>query len=567
MPPSTLHARIRQRRLLVDTVLLGVAGAVAAQAFTWLVHGSSWLFLHLLAGYTPPGLPNEGGGAEVIGPHGFWLVPVAAALGGLIVGLITQWLAPEAEGHGTDTVVWAFHRADGALRGRVPAVKLIASAITIGSGGSAGREGPIALVTAGVGSWWATFTGRTDRDRRLLLLVGAAAGLSAIFRSPVGTALMAIEVLYGDMDFEADALPFTALGAIVAYAVNGLVAGWDPLFRVPPGVGRLLPPLEYGWYIVLGVLAGVAAAMLPWLFYRTRDLFRAMKVPMAVKPAIGAGLAGVLAIALPQVIAGGYGWVQMAIDGKLALGALFLLAGAKWVATSLTVGSGGSGGIFAPSLYVGAMLGGGVAALAHQPPAPFVIVGMAAVFAGSAHVPIATLMMVTEMTGGYTLLVPAALAVILSYLVQVRLVDSMTHRSLYEAQVPTRADSPAHHSQHLEIALKLLREKKPETFEGSLGNVGELDLVSLLRAGVPVELPGDRRLVVGVLRESSPVVGTTVGESGRKLDGGDTTIIAILRGEHMLVPTGATVLEAGDRLVLVARADALATLRNNVERW
>lgn len=556
--------RARQRRLILDALLLGVVGAVGAQLFMLALRWSTRLFLVDVAGYQPPGLPSEGGALrEVIGFHGLWLIPVVTTLGGLVVGLLIEGYAPEAEGHGTDAVVRAFHRADGVIRPRVPPIKLVASAITIGSGGSAGREGPIALVAAGVGSWYATITGREGRDRRLLMLTGMAAGLSAMFRSPIGTALMAIEVLYADMEFEAGALLYALLASIVAYALNGFFDGWEPLFRLPGPIGRLPSALDYGWYVALGVLAGVTATLVPLVFYRVRDLFRATGIPPVLRPAAGGLAVGLLALVVPEVLGGGYGWVQLAIDGRLALGTMLLLVAAKWVATSLSVGSGGSGGVFAPSLYVGAMLGGAWASVVHAPPAPFIIVGMAAVFAGAAHVPIATLMMVTEMTGGYTLLVPAAMAVIISYLVQRRLSERLRYRSLYEAQVASRADSPAHHSHHLEIAMRILREHQPQ----DLTSIGEIDLVALLRSGIPVELAGDRRLVVGVLRPDSPYVGTTVATSGRQLDGGDANIIAILRGEHMTVPNASMHLEAGDRLILVTTAAGVERLRRDVAPW
>ena len=557
-------ARARQRRLIIDAILLGVVGAVATQVFLFALRWATRLFVNDFAGYLAPGLPSEGGALrEVIGYHGLWLIPVATTLGGLIVGLIIERYAPEAEGHGTDAVVRAFHRTDGVIRPRVPPIKLFASAITIGSGGSAGREGPTALIAAGVGSWYATITKRDGRDRRLLMLAGMAAGLSAMFRSPIGTALMAIEVLYADMEFEAGALLYALLASIVAYAINGFVDGWEPLFQVPAPIGRLPSALDYGWYVALGVLAGITATLVPVVFYRIRDLFRVSRIPPALRPAAGGLAMGLLGMAVPQVIGGGYGWVQMAIDGRLALGTMLLLVGAKWLATSLSVGSGGSGGVFAPSLYVGAMLGGAWAAFVHAPPAPFIIVGMAAVFSGAAHVPIATLMMVTEMTGGYTLLVPAALAVVISYLVQRRLSEGLRYRSLYEAQVESRADSPAHHSHHLEIALRILREHQPQ----DVTSVGEIDLVSLLRSGIPVELAGDRRLVVGVLQPDSPYVGTTVAVSGRQLGGGDANIIAILRGEHMTVPNAKMRFEAGDRLILVVSAAHLDEVRRALAPW
>jgi CIC family chloride channel protein len=552
----------RQQRLIVDAALLGVAGAAAAQVFTYLLRGASWLFQELLAGYRPPGLPDEGGVLrEVVGSHGLWLVPLVVALGGLIVGFLVQRLAPETEGHGTDTVVQAFHRADGALRARVTPIKLLGSAITIGSGGSAGREGPIALAAAGVGSWYATATGRTGAERRLLLLVGMAAGIAAIFRSPVGAALFAIEVLYADMEFESGALLMAVLASVVAYALNGFFVGWRPLFRVP-GHLTLSQPLDNGWYLALGVGAGVVAAVMPVVFYGTRDAFHWLKIPPEAKPALGGLLMGALALVVPQVIGGGYGWMQEAIDGRLAAGTLLALVFAKPVAMSLTISSGGSGGVFAPTLFVGAMLGGLLASLTHLPAAPFVIVGTAAVFAGAARVPVASLMMVTEMTGGYTLLVPAALAVMVSYLVQRRLSARFKSQSLYDAQVATRADSPAHHSEHLKIALRILKERRVL----NPTEVGQLDLLSLLRIGIPVELPGDRRLVIGVLRPDSPFGRKPLGPDGGKLDD-NTQIFTIIRGEHMMVPRPDTVLEAGDRLILLTTKAGLDGLKKHVDKW
>ena len=300
------------------------------------------------------------------------------------------------------------------IRARVPFIKMAASAITIGSGGSAGREGPTALISAGIGSIYAKNRGRSEDETRLLTLVGMAAGLSAIFRSPIGTAIFAIEVLYGEMEFEAGALVYTMLGSIVAYAVNGFFVGFQPLFEVP---SNLAAPgaADYGWYAVLGVACGVVATILPMVFYGIRDLFHLIPCPPHIKPAIGGLGVGLAALALPQLLGGGYGWIQAAIDGRIATTLLLFLAFGKILTFGLTIGSGGSGGVFAPSLFTGAMVGGFLGQMFHQPPAAFAAVGMAAVFGGAARVPIATLLMVTEMTGGYHLLVAAGLAVILEF--------------------------------------------------------------------------------------------------------------------------------------------------------
>lgn len=555
-----IHGPSRQQRLLVDTILLGIIGVAAAQLFNGLLGAARNLFLSGLAGYTPPGLPSEGGSSlEIIGRHGLWLLPLATTLGGLIVGVLVEWLAPEAEGHGTDAVVRAFHQSGGKLRGRVAPVKLVASAITIGSGGAAGREGPIALVAAAVGSGYATLTGRDDADRRILMLTGAAAGLSAIFRSPIGAAFFVVEVLYADMEFESSALLYATLGAIVAYAVNGLVVGWGALFVVPTVTG-LRSPYGYFWYGLLGLVAGLFGVAMPVVFYRTRDAFRRLPLPGWIKPAIGGLLTGIVILAFPQVIAGGYGWIQRAIDGTLTLGTMLAIAFAEIIALSFTVASGGSGGVFAPSLFVGAMLGGACASLGGQPTAPFVVVGMAAVFAGAAHVPIATMFMVTEMTGGYTLLVPAALAVMVSYLVQTRLARRLPIRSIYEAQVRSRAESPAHHGRLLGVALQILREHNVR----ALPDLGELNLLDLLRTGLPVDIGDGLRIFTGVLRPTSPFVGTTLATSGRALAGPKTNIIGILRGRETITPGPETVLTAGDRLVLVADADSVEAVRTQL---
>jgi len=541
-----------ERRLILDTVLLGVVGALSAQLFIWMLGTAQSLLLTGITGYEPPTLPIEGGILrESLGPHGLWLIPLATTLGGLLSGILIYSFASEAEGHGTDTAVKAFHRAAGYLRARVPPLKMLASAITIGSGGAAGREGPTALISAGVGSLYGTLGDRSDKERRLLVLIGMAAGLSAVFRSPIGTAIFAIEVLYSDMEFDAGALLYTMLGAVVAYAVNGLFVGYEPLFQVPADLG-ITGFSEYFWYVVLGIVAGAVGTLLPAVFYRVRDLFVALPLRPHVKPAIGGLGLGLLALWLPQVLGGGYGWIQNAIDGALPLKLLVLLTFAKIVALSLTVSSGGSGGVFAPTLYIGAMLGGALAALLHLPPAPLVIVGMAAVFSGAARVPVATLLMVAEMTGGYQLLVPAALSVVLSYLTQVALSQSLKYRSLYEAQVPGRADSPAHRMEHLHSALRLLGEQ-PGTLPSGFGNE---QLRGLLASGIPVTLPDGKQLLLGVIPKGSSFEGLTFpAEFPPDLEG-QVEILAAFREGKTYLPHEDFRLRDGDQMLVVVAKGA-----------
>ena len=544
--------RESEPRLVAETVVLGVVGALAAQLFTGALRLCEHFFLTWLAGYHPPGLPQDGGTLkQVIGPHGLWLVPLATTLGGLLSGFLVYTWAPEAEGHGTDTVVKAFHRASGFIRARVAPLKLVASAITIGSGGSAGREGPTALIGAGLGSIYATLRHLTDEEREILLLAGMAAGLSAIFRSPIGAAFFAIEVLYSSMEFEARGLLYTMLASVVAYAVNGLFVGWQPLFYFPTAPANIRA-LDYGWLGVLGIAGGLVATLLPVVFYRVRDLFRALPLPAALNPAIGGLGVGLIALKFPHVLGGGYGWIQEAIDGRLALKLLLVLLFLKIVAFALTVSSGGSGGVFAPTLFVGAMLGGSVASVAHLPTAMFVVLGMMTVFGAAARVPIASLLMVTEMTGGYRLLAPAAFAVLLSYLVQTQLSAHLKYTSLYEAQVPGRAQSPARYVENVQLALQLLSTRPIP----NAAAIGHLDLVNLLDSGLPVKMPGRKELSVGVLRPESSFVGKTVQACYEAAAGASLEVIAILRNGEVLLPQGDTVLQENDRLLIIGSSKA-----------
>ncbi len=544
----------KQQKLLIDSVIMGVVGALAAQLFLALLAVSKRLLLGGLGGYHMPELLSEGGISHPgVGPHGLWLVPLATTVGGLLTGFLVYGFAPEAEGHGTDAVVNAFHNLAGVIRARVPVVKMLASAITIGSGGSAGREGPIALISAGVASVYARRMGRSPAETRRLLLAGMAAGLSAIFRSPIGTAIFAVEVLYSEGEFEAGALIFTLLACIVAYAINGLFVGFQPLFSVP---ASLTAPgaRAYGWYVLLGIFSGLVATVLPMALYGMRDLFHRISCPPFYKPAIGGLAVGLVALAAPQLLGGGYAWIQSAIDGRLALFTLLFLGFGKILTFSLTIGSGGSGGVFAPSLYTGAMLGGFLSVLLHQPPAAFAVVGMAAVFGAAARVPIATLLMAMHMTGGYQFLVPAGLAVVFSSIVQAVVSAPLRYRSLYERQVPTRADSPAHYVDQVRRALELLRTHAI----ASLPEARSLELLSLLESGVPLSFGDGKRLRIGVLRPESPCAGTAVDSGCLRGKSGDFELVLIRRGGRTLWPRPETQLQGGDQIVAVASDDEWA---------
>jgi CIC family chloride channel protein len=429
-------------RWLVLSIVVGAVSGLGAILFDLLYRASQAIFLEGIGTFRPPGSGVEGGAA--LGPIVPWLLPVSLVAGALISGILVFGLAPEAEGHGTDAVIRSFHHQRGAIRRRVPLVKAVASAVTIGSGGSAGREGPIAQIGAGFGSFVADLLKLPHRDRRVLMLAGVAGGVGSIFRAPLGAALFAAEVLYRRPDFEYEALLPGLISSITGYAIYSSYAGWGLLFDTP----RISfhEPRELAGYALLGLFCALVGNVYPRIFYGFRDrVFRRLPLPRWLAPAAGALALGLIAVAFPPALGMGYGYVQQAIDGGHAIAFLLLFAAVKIVATSLTISSGGSGGVFGPSLVIGGALGAafGQAAVLYAPaiappPAACVLVGMGGFFAGVAKVPLASVIMVMEMTGSYGLLVPSLLVATIAYL----LVPPRTQ--LYENQVDSRADSPAH---------------------------------------------------------------------------------------------------------------------------
>jgi len=428
----------------VFSIIIGVVAGLGSSVFYYMLEGSGRFFLNYLCGYYPPLPEGESNGAVIttsISPN--WILGLMPAIGGLIAGVIIYKWAPEAAGHGTDAVIDSFHRLRGIIRKRVPIVKTIASAITIGSGGSAGREGPVAQIGAGFGSYMASILRLSDHDRRIMVIAGAGGGIGSMFRAPLGGALFATEVLYREPEFEFEGIIPAIISSIVAYSVFSSFFGWGVLFDTPVYLFR--HPMELLFYAILAIFCVILGAFYVKVFYGVKEkIFDKLPVKNYLKPAIGGVVVGGIAMFYPQVLAMGYGWVQLAIYGKMAIGLMFILAIGKVFATSFTISSGGSGGVFAPALFIGAMLGGAFGQTAHlvfpdiiSQPTAFVLVGMGAFFAGVANVPISSLIMVCEMTGSYGLLVPLMLSSSTAYLFSRKW-------NLYEKQVSCRVDSPAH---------------------------------------------------------------------------------------------------------------------------
>jgi len=450
-----IRRRIRSasylRKWVVLGALIGVIGGLGAIAFTWALDVATHLFLGVLAGYTPPSPAGEGG-APVTDAVRPWALPFVVALGGLISGIIVFRWAPEAEGHGTDAAIAAFHHHPRGIRARVPLIKLVASAATIGSGGSAGREGPTAQISAGFGSFLGRVLDLDSRDARIAVAVGIAAGIGAIFRAPLGGAILGAELLYRD-DVESDALVPSFIGTIVAYTIFGAVDGFSPIFGTQARFG-FSNPAELGWYALIGIVCGLVGLLYITGFYGLTHRFgrwqqvRGWHVPRAIKPAIAGFLVGCIGLVIPGVLGTGYGFVQVGLSREALLGLplwmVLALPFAKILATSLSIGSGGSGGIFGPGMVIGGLLGAGIGRLLEPiapaipvDPAPFVIVAMMALFGSVAHAPLAVMLMVAEMTGNLSMLAPAMVAVGLATFV-------VGQKSIYSSQLATRADSPAH---------------------------------------------------------------------------------------------------------------------------
>ena len=374
LPEFLLLTRKRsslQIRLLGSSALVGVVAGLGAVVFSVACQVVVRYSLDGIAGYRSDGPAGEARVAwlpESIQPFRPWLIPLSAGIGGLVSGLLVFKFAPEAEGHGTDSVIAAYHFHHGDIRARVPLIKLIASAITIGTGGSGGREGPIAQIGAGFGSVYACLLRFSPTERRILLAAGMGAGIAAIFRAPLAGALFASEVLYSSPEFEPEVIIPAGIASVIAYSTFGLFFGWGELFKTPPlefnSAGQLVA------YFVLAVLMALLAMIYTRTFYWFIYLFGQLRTSRWLKPAIGATLSGLVGVALfyvfgqnphaLSVLSFGYGILQAGFTDFDSLSASLLLAIAlgKIVTTSLTIGSGGSGGVFGPSMVIGGCAGG-----------------------------------------------------------------------------------------------------------------------------------------------------------------------------------------------------------------
>jgi H+/Cl- antiporter ClcA/CBS domain-containing protein len=550
------------RKWLLLGGLLGVVAGLGAVVFYAALSFATHVFLGLIVGYKVPTPLAEG---AVFGSSHYgraWLLPLVVALGGLLSGIIVFSLAPEAEGHGTDAAISTVHHNPRGARARTVLVKIVASALTIGSGGSGGREGPTAQISAGFGSLLARVLDLSPGDGRIAVSVGIGSGIGSIFGAPLGGALLSAELLYRE-DIEVAALIPGIIASIVGYTVFSAFYGFQPLFGVSGSSYRFHEPLQLVWFVVLGVICGFIGLSYAKGFYGGVELFSRLPVKRFLRPAIGGLLVGLIALVIPEVLGTGYGWIQRGLGRSLLsipLWIVLVLPLAKILATTLSIGSGGSGGIFGPGMVIGAFAGAAVwrllapiAPSVPHDPASFVIVGMMACFGSIARAPLAVMIMVAEMTGSFEVIAPAMIAVGIATLIVGQFDDT-----IYRSQLRRRSDQPG---ARLAVGLPLL---------GSISVSSAMGEATFVLSADDDGRDARRRLEREGL-DGAPVVdgrGVYVGVCDRRLDEteiGEGTSVGRIADPTTPSITVSASLDAGLEALMTAGRDWIPVLNEGKE--
>lgn len=482
-PPETVV-------LMGTALLVGLGTGGGAVLFSLMIDAMGRLFF----GWAGEGL--SGGTILVLAP----------ALGGLLVGPLVYRFAREAKGHGVPEVMEAVALRGGRIRPIVALVKAVASAITIGSGGSAGREGPIVQIGSALGSTVGQVLRMSDERIRNLVACGAAGGIAATFNAPIAGVMFALEVILGE--FSARYFATVVISAVTASVISRMAFGNVPAFAVPSY--ELVSPVGLFFYTILGLVGAVVAVGFTRILYLAEDLFDAWKrFPEPLKAMVGGLLLGLVGLAYSLAAraggwgapgepvpfyGGGYPAMDWVLSSQGTAGILLLLVLLKTLATSLTIGSGGSGGVFAPSLFIGAMLGGAFGQVVHglapdltAPSGAFAVVGMAAVFAGAARAPITAVLIIFEMTDDYRLILPLMLATVVSTAVA----EALNKESIYTLKLLRRG-------------VRLERGRDIDVMQGVL--VSEAMTTDVETVGSEVRLAELERIFSETHRHGFPVV-------------------------------------------------------------
>ncbi len=466
-------------------LLVGAGSGLGAVAFRYMILGATYAFSghrdYSAAGHAgDPWLPSLG----------IWFIVAAPVLGGLLYGPLVSRFAPEARGHGVPEVMYAVNREGGRIRPQVPIVKSLASAICIGAGGSVGREGPIVQIGSALGSVTGQWLRLSESQLRLLVACGAAGGISATFNAPIAGVFFALELIL--RDFQTRSFGLVVLSSVTADAIGRAVFGSHPFLTLP--AFTFSSPLELLLYAGLGVLATGVGLGFVHVLYSGEDLADRIwgARPAWLRPAVGGVLLGLLLLAVPQMYGVGYPVLQLAVAGHYVVAALIGLLAAKVLATSLTMWIGGSGGVFAPSLFMGAMLGSAYGAAAHSllpglaaAAGAYGLVGMGAVFAAAGRAPITAVLIVFELTGDYRIVLPLMIAIV----VATALSNAVTGDTIYTLKLRRRGidiDAPAPSSAMQGIALVEAMTPAPEPLSPELGLPA---MIERFAAGGPSSLP------------------------------------------------------------------------------
>jgi len=459
------HRLDRHISSLLMAIAIGILSGYGAVLFRFVIQGAQYAFYQ-----------NTEDILTFVSTVPVYCLIGLPALGGLVVGLLVRFGAREAKGHGVPEVMEAVSLSGGRIRKRVALVKIIASAVCIGSGGSVGREGPIVQIGSSIGSSISQILKTSVPQQRTMVGCGAAAGIAATFNAPIAGVLFALEVILED--FGLAAFSPVVLSSVMATTISRHYFGDFPAFVIPSY--ELASLWEFAIYPFLGLLAGLLAILFIVVLYKAEDLFDASKIPEWIKPALGGILLGLLLLKWPQVFGVGYGAINESLLNEMSGLLLFTLIFAKMGATSITLGSGGSGGIFAPSLFMGAMAGGffgwvvnilfpGITAS----PAAYALVGMGALVAGTTHAPITAILIIFEMTGNYKIILPMMITCILSTVVAI----SLKNGSIYTVKLLRRGiDISGGLEQNILKALKV-----KQIMEGDVTTVPEgMALINLI---------------------------------------------------------------------------------------
>jgi len=398
------------KSMLVLSAFVGLGVGLAAVLFRWMIDLFHGFFFTTLQGW----LSFMGGYAIIIIP----------AIGAVLFSPLIYYFAREAKGHGVPEVMLAMEQNGGRIRPIVAVVKSLASSLCIGSGGSAGREGPVVQVGAALGSTLGQFFNLNDEKIKNLVACGAAGGIAATFNAPIGGLFFALEVIL--RDFSTRRLGNVVIASVTASVIAKIFLGNEHFIATP--AYSINSPVELVFYIGLGLVIAPCSIAFVRMLYKFEDVFEDLKTHELFKPVIGALLLGFLGLYFPQVFGVGYENIEGAVHATMVLKFLLILIPLKMLAVCFTLGSGGSGGVFAPSLVVGALVGGAFGTilaflfpeLGIQPGA-YALVGMAAFFAGAAHAPMAAFLIMFELTGDYLIILPLMLSVTITTALSERL--------------------------------------------------------------------------------------------------------------------------------------------------